>query len=191
MTGEVAIIGCGPSGCYTALALRRLAPEVGITVFDGRLTPYGLVRYGIASDHQGMKGVSRQFDRLFASEGVEFVGNTVIGRDIALATLERAFDVVVIATGLSEDRPLEVPTDPQARVYGAGRLLRFLNGDPDSHGRSLGGPDGPLGTDLLVVGAGNVAIDVARLLCKTEKAFAGTDIDDEARLSLATTTSAG
>ncbi|NUS83530.1 MAG: FAD-dependent oxidoreductase [Streptomyces sp.] len=185
-TGEVAIIGCGPSGCYTALALRRLAPDVKITVFDGRLTPYGLVRYGVAADHQGMKGVSRQFDRLFALEGVEFVGNTVIGRDVSLETLEQAFDVVVIATGLSEDRPLRIPTAPEARVYGAGRLLRFLNGDPDSHVRSLGGSPGPLGTDLLMVGAGNVAIDVARLLCKTEEAFAGTDIDDEAWLSLAT-----
>ncbi|MFI7294879.1 FAD-dependent oxidoreductase [Streptomyces sp. NPDC050121] len=186
MTGEVAVVGCGPSGCYTALALRRLAPEVKITVFDGRPTPYGLVRYGIAADHQGMKGVSRQFDRLFASEGVEFVGNTVIGRDISLATLEQAFDVVVIATGLSDDRPLQVPTHPEAKVYGAGQLLRFLNGDPDSRMRSLGGSHGPLGTDLLVVGAGNVAIDVARLLCKTEEAFAGTDIDDEAWASLAT-----
>ncbi|MFI7131364.1 FAD-dependent oxidoreductase [Nonomuraea sp. NPDC050153] len=186
MTGEVAIIGCGPSGCYTALALRRLAPEVKITVFDGRLTPYGLVRYGVASDHQGTKGVSRQFDRLFDSDGVEFVGNTVIGRDISLKTLEQAFDVVVIATGLSEDRPLQVPIDPEARVYGAGQLLRFLNGDPDSHVRSLAGSHGPLGTDLLLVGAGNVAMDVARLLCKTEEAFAGSDIDDEAWLSLAT-----
>ncbi|MFJ9005515.1 FAD-dependent oxidoreductase [Streptomyces canus] len=185
-TGEVAIVGCGPSGCYTALALRRLAPEVRITVFDGRPTPYGLVRYGIASDHQGMKGVSRQFDRLFASEGVEFVGNTVIGRDIPLTTLEQAFDVVVVATGLSEDQSLQVPTDPRARVYGAGRLLRFLNGDPDSQARSFGSSHGPLGTHLLMVGAGNVALDVARLLCKTEEAFTGTDIDDEARLSLAT-----
>src|SRR5262245_52533989 len=83
--GRVAIVGCGPSGCYTALALRRLAPDVHITIFDGRPTPFGLVRYGVAPDHQGMKNVSRQFDRLFASDHVEFVGNTVVGEDVQIS----------------------------------------------------------------------------------------------------------
>jgi ferredoxin--NADP+ reductase len=183
--GQVAIIGCGPSGCYTAVALRRLVPGVGITVFDGRPTPFGLVRYGVAADHQGMKGVSRQFDRLFASDGVDFVGNTTIGSDLSLELLEGAFDVVVMATGLSIDRALEVPCHAEARVYGAGQLLRYLNADPDSHLRALEGSHGALGNELLVVGAGNVAMDVARLLAKAEEGFVGSDIDDDARALLA------
>src|SRR5690349_20480885 len=89
--GQVAVVGCGPSGCYTALALRRLAPAAHITVFDTRPTPYGLVRYGVAPDHQGMKNVSKQFDRLFASEQVTFVGNLRVGRDLPLSALEDNF----------------------------------------------------------------------------------------------------
>jgi ferredoxin/flavodoxin---NADP+ reductase len=183
--GQVAIVGCGPTGCYTALALLRLAPDVRITVFDARPTPFGLVRYGVAPDHQGMKNVSKQFDRLFASEQVEFVGNTVVGKDLQLSALEENFDVVVVATGLPQDRRLTVPVDPKARVFGAGQLLRLLNGDPDSSLRNTD-PPAPLGADVLVVGAGNVAMDVARLLCKGDEGFHGSDVDDEAREALNT-----
>ncbi|WP_194166898.1 FAD-dependent oxidoreductase [Mycolicibacterium sp. P9-22] len=183
--GQVAIVGCGPSGCYTALAVRRLAPAAHITVFDARPTPYGLVRYGVAPDHQGMKNVSKQFDRLFAAERVDFVGNTRVGQDVPLSALENNFDVVVVATGLPEDRRLSVPIDPRARVLGAGQLLRLLNGDPDSTLRRAGLP-APLGAEVVMVGAGNVAMDVARLLCKRDDGFDGSDVDDDARLALNT-----
>jgi len=182
--GQIAIVGCGPTGCYTALALLRLVPDVRITVFDARPTPFGLVRFGVAPDHQGMKNVSKQFDRLFASERVDFVGSTVIGRDVPYSALEANFDVVVLATGLAEDRSLEVPVDPRARVIGAGQLLRLLNSDPDSILRASG--LAPLGTDVLVFGTGNVAMDVARLLCKGDAGFHGSDVDDDARAALKT-----
>ena len=178
-TGHVAIVGCGPSGCYTALALLRAAPDVRITVFDTRPTPFGLLRYGVAPDHQGMKNVSRQFDRLFASDHVEFVGNTIIGQDLSLDVLEENYDVVVLATGLAVDRPLTVPVDPDARVYGAGQLLRYLNGDPDSILRQSTPPS--LGEEVLIIGTGNVAMDVARLLCKADDGFRNSDVDDDAR----------
>ncbi|WP_196248671.1 FAD-dependent oxidoreductase [Rhodococcoides fascians] len=180
--GHVAIVGCGPSGCYTALAVRRAAPDVQITVFDARPTPFGLLRYGVAPDHQGMKNVGRQFDRLFAANNVEFVGNTAIGRDLSFELLENNFDVIVLATGLAADRPLTVPVDPRARVVGAGQLLRYLNGDPDSVLRES--TTSPLGEEVLIVGTGNVAMDVARLLCKSEAGFERSDVDDEAREAL-------
>ncbi|WP_301122223.1 FAD-dependent oxidoreductase [Mycolicibacterium fortuitum] len=183
VAGEVAIVGCGPSGCYTALALRRLDPDVRITVFDARPTPFGLIRYGVAPDHQGMKNVSRQFDRLFASDGVEYVGNTTVGARLPLSVLEENFDIVVMATGLPHDRPLSVPIDPEARVYGAGHVLRLLNGDPDSALRT-NPPPPTLGSHVLIVGTGNVAMDVARLLCKSDAGFHGSDVDDEAREAL-------
>jgi ferredoxin--NADP+ reductase len=99
-----------------------------------------------------------------------------------MAALEENFDVVVIATGLPEDRRLTVPVDPHARVLGAGQLLRLLNGDPDS---TLRAEPAPLGADVVVIGAGNVAMDVARLLCKGDDGFHGSDVDDEARDMLA------
>ncbi|WP_232715935.1 FAD-dependent oxidoreductase [Gordonia metallireducens] len=185
--GHVAIIGAGPSGCYTAIALRRLIPDVEITVFDRRVTPFGLIRYGVAADHQGMKNVARQFERLFTSPGVAFVGNTTIGDDLSLEDLDSAFDAVVIATGLPYDRRMEVPLHPEARVLGAGELLRFLNADPDCVLRgSTVESFGALGESVVVVGAGNVAMDVARLVCKTDDELVGSDIDDEARAVLGT-----
>lgn len=184
-TSQIAIVGCGPTGCYTALAVLRLAPAARITIFDARPTPFGLVRYGVAPDHQGMKNVSKQFDRLFASEQVDFVGSTIVGKNLPLSALEENFDVVVMATGLPEDRQLAVPVDPNARLFGAGQLLRLLNGDPDSILRSTD-QLAPLGADVLVIGAGNVAMDVARLLCKGDEGFHGTDVDDGARDALKT-----
>lgn len=185
VAGQVAIVGCGPTGCYTALALRRLAPGVHISIFDARPTPFGLVRYGVAPDHQGMKNVSRQFDRLFASDHVDFIGNTKVGADLPMSALEANFDVVVVATGLPDDRPLAIPVDPHAPVFGAGQVLRMLNSDPDSMLRSTV-PVASLGADVLIVGTGNVAMDVARLLCKADDEFHGSDIDDDARAALRT-----
>lgn len=175
----VAVIGSGPSGCYTAQFLAKGMPGAEITVFESMPTPYGLVRYGVAADHQGTKGVTRQFDRLFTRAGVRFAGNVAIGRDIDFQVLARSFDAVVLATGLPLDRPLGIRQDAHARVLGAGALLRTLNGFPvdilgrDEHGRHVS-----LGRDLAVVGLGNVAIDVLRMLVKPTADLVGTDIDD-------------
>ena len=142
-------------------------------------TPYGLVRYGIAADHQGTKNVTRQFDRLFTKDGVRFAGNVCIGTDIDFDDLADCFDIVALATGLPEDRPLGIPTQAGARVIGAGTLLRALNGYPthtipvDSDGRYTA-----LGQQLAVVGMGNVALDVVRLMSKDPHEFEGSDIDD-------------
>lgn len=180
---RVAVVGSGPSGCYTAQALRKRVPNVAITVFDSLPTPYGLIRHGIAPDHQGAKAVSRQFDRLFAQDGVDFVGNTTIGRDVPLSAIVDAFDAVVFATGLARDRPLGVPIAPDARVIGAGQLLRLLNSDPDSSLRTAEAIQ-PLGESIALVGTGNVAVDVARLLSKSREALDASDIDDTAHSAL-------
>ena len=172
----IAVVGSGPSGCYTAQFLRKLFPTSEIAVFDALPAPYGLVRYGVATDHQGAKAVTCQFDRLFERDRVRFLGNVRIGTDLAFAELVDAFDIVVLATGLMQDRPLGVRQDSRARVLGAGILLRGLNGYPDL-GRS---PElsTPLGSRIVIVGNGNVAIDALRLLAKDRSALAGSDVDD-------------
>lgn len=176
----IAVVGSGPSGCYISSFLEKKWPGSEIAVFESMPTPYGLVRYGIAADHQGTKNVTRQFDRLFTKGNVRFVGNVCVGTDIEFSTLAEAFDIVVLATGLPEDRPLDVPTQAGARVIGAGTLLRALNGYPT---RTIPcDPDGrytPLGQQLAVVGMGNVALDVVRLMSKDPHEFEGSDIDDE------------
>lgn len=176
-TPTVAIVGSGPSGCYTAQFLRKALADAQITVFEALPTPYGLVRYGVAADHQGSKAVTGQFDRIFERMGVTFAGNVRIGQDLAFTDLAAQFDVVVLATGLPADRCLEVPVDPAARVVGAGAIVRALNGHPD-HGPEQG--PGPLGEDVVIVGHGNVAMDVARFLAKCDDEFDGSDIDDDA-----------
>lgn len=175
----VAVIGSGPSGCYTAQFLRKDLPGAEITVFEALPVPYGLVRYGVAADHQGTKAVAQQFDRMFARAGITFVGNARIGVDIDFDAITESFDIVVIATGLPNDRPLPVPRDEAAHVVGAGRILRALNGFPE--GATSGErPLGELGDDLIVVGHGNVAIDVVRLLAKSPRHLTGSDIHDRA-----------
>ncbi|MGV0807946.1 FAD-dependent oxidoreductase [Mycolicibacterium setense] len=180
----VAVIGSGPSGCYTAQALRKALPGAEITVFEALPVPYGLVRYGVAADHQGTKAVAAQFDRMFTRSGITFVGNTRIGVDIPSEAIAEAFDVVVVATGLTRDRRLSIPQDPDARVIGAGRILRSLNAFPDAAATAEATATEPLGSELIVVGHGNVAIDVVRLLTKPAEQLHGSDIHDEALASL-------
>lgn len=172
----IAIVGSGPAGCYAGLALAKAFPAAEISVFEALPAPYGLLRYGVAADHQGTKLVARQFDRLFTKSGARFIGNVTIGMDVSFEALAEAFDVVILATGLPVDKALDIPLHPHAEVVGAGALLRALNGFPGDHGESCATP--PLGRDVVVVGMGNVAIDVARLLAKPIAGFHGSDIDD-------------
>lgn len=181
----VAVVGSGPSGCYVAQFLTKRWPRAEITIFEAMPTPYGLVRYGVAADHQGAKAVTRQFDRLFTRNGVRFAGNVAVGRDVPFEVLVDAFDVVVVATGLPVDRTLDIPQHDHCRVIGAGALLRALNGFPSRHPlRDDTGCIAPLGPRLAVIGMGNVAMDVIRLLAKEDNAFSGSDIDDELRVRL-------
>jgi ferredoxin--NADP+ reductase len=165
----VAIVGAGPSGCFVAQALLKLRPDARITIFDALPVPYGLVRYGVAPDHQGTKAITRQFDRLFERQGVTFAGNARLGRDMALDDLRAAFDAVVLATGLHADRRLGVPGEDLAGVHGSGAVTRGWNGWPEA-------PVPVLGPRVVVVGAGNVALDVARLLAKAPGECAGSDL---------------
>ncbi|MEU9890603.1 FAD-dependent oxidoreductase [Sphaerisporangium sp. NPDC051011] len=176
---QVAVVGAGPTGCYTAQALRKGQADVEVAVFDSLPTPFGLVRYGIAPDHQGAKAVSRQFERLFGQPGVEFVGNVSVGTDISLEELLENFHAVVLATGLGADKPLAVYQDPDARIIGAGELIRFLNSDPDARLRGQVGLES-LGDEVVILGTGNVAVDVARLLSKSDLDFIASDVDDDA-----------
>lgn len=177
---RVAIVGSGPAGCFTAQAVRRSFPEVEIDVFDRLPVPYGLVRYGVAADHQGTKSVTRQFDRLFTDEGVRFHGGLTIGEHVSLDEMRSAFDAVVLASGLSTDAGLDVPGADLPGVVGAGKLTRLLNGHPDH-------PDDhvSLGRQVVVIGHGNVALDVVRLISRSSADLEGSDIEDAVHERLA------
>lgn len=175
----IAVLGSGPSGCYTAQFLRKRWPNAEITILEALPVPYGLLRYGVATDHQGTKAIEAQFDRLFERDGVHFAGNVQVGRDISFEKIADNFDIVVRATGLRHDRKLSVEADASCNVIGAGALLKALNGYPVLElPLAESGELAPLGQRIAVIGNGNVAMDVIRLLCKSERGMIGSDVDD-------------
>ncbi|NJR78782.1 FAD-dependent oxidoreductase [Sphingomonas corticis] len=169
---HVAVIGSGPAGYYTAEALQKLfADDVRVDIVDRLPVPYGLIRSGVAPDHQSIKAVSRRYEATALSDNVRFVGNVAVGRDVSIGELLSLYDAVVLATGAPADRPLGVPGDDLPGVVGSAAFVGWYNGHPD-HAALRPPLDGP----AVVVGAGNVALDVARILAKTAEEFGGSDI---------------
>lgn len=176
MTHRVAIVGAGPSGFYAADGLLRARPDLRIDLIERLPTPFGLVRAGVAPDHQGTKAVVRQFERLLAQPDVRFAGNVEIGRDLSWEELQAGYDAVIVATGMVMDRKLGVPGEELPFVWGSWRFVAWLNGHPDFRQ----GPDLSAVKTVAVIGNGNVALDVARVLAKTADEMAKSDIVPEA-----------
>jgi hypothetical protein len=179
MTHRVAIVGSGPSGFYAADGLLRANPDLRVDIIERLPTPFGLVRAGVAPDHQGTKAVTRQFDRLLAHEGVRFCGNVEIGKDLSWDALREAYDAVIVATGRVVDRKLGIPGEELA--LGSWRFVAWLNGHPDFRD----GPDLSRVQSVAIVGNGNVALDVARVLAKSADEMAKSDIVPEAEAAIA------
>ncbi|WP_137679436.1 FAD-dependent oxidoreductase [Aurantiacibacter suaedae] len=170
---HLAIIGSGPSGYYTAEAAQKaFGEDIRVDVFDRLPVPYGLIRSGVAPDHQSIKGVSRRYEKVALSENVRFVGNVSIGNDISVAELAELYDALVFATGAPHDRELGIPGMDLANVFGSARFVGWYNGHPEF---SKLAPD-LSGPTAVVIGMGNVALDVARILSKTRAEFADSDI---------------
>jgi ferredoxin--NADP+ reductase len=173
---KVAIIGAGPSGCFTAQGLLKARPDWQVDVYDSLPVPYGLVRYGVAADHQGTKGIARQFERVFERQGARFIGNVTLGRDVTLEQMRAAYDAVVLATGLAGDRVPELVEggDTPEGMIGAGALTRALYDHPDAADL----PD--IGGHVVILGNGNVSVDLLRLLAKSESELEGSDLSPRA-----------
>jgi ferredoxin--NADP+ reductase len=172
---RVAVIGAGPSGLYAVASLLASKEPVSIEVLDRLPAPYGLVRYGVAPDHVKMKSVIRVLQRPFDPAAVEFLGGVRIGEGgVPLEALRQHFHAIIHATGSSVDRDLGVPGEELAGSLGSGAFVSWYCGHPDH--TELDPPlDHP---GVAVVGAGNVALDVARVLAKTADEMAATDIPD-------------
>ena len=180
-TASVAIVGSGPAGLYAAEGVLKRLPGARVDVIDRLPTPYGLVRFGVAPDHQGTKAIQRQFDRLLRRPGLRFRGNVTVGRDLGLDELRGLYDAVVLATGAPCDRRLGIPGEDLAGVYGSAAFVGWFNGHPDF--RDLA----PLldGAGVAVIGNGNVAIDVARVLAKAPAEMAASDLCAHAAQAIA------
>jgi ferredoxin--NADP+ reductase len=181
MTHRVAIVGAGPSGFYAADGLLRARPDLHIDIIDRLPTPYGLVRAGVAPDHQGTKAIVRQFEKLLGQPDVRFAGNIDVGRDLSWEEFDAAYDAVIVATGMVIDKKLGVPGEDLPHVWGSWRFVGWLNGHPDFRG----GPDLSQVKSVAVIGNGNVALDVARVLAKSADEMAKSDIVPEAGAAIA------
>ncbi len=170
---HIAIIGSGPAGYYTAEAAQKEFGEgVRVDIFDKLPVPYGLIRTGVAPDHQSIKGVSRRYEKTALTENVRFVGNVAVGEDISIAQMQDMYDAVVLATGAPQDRELDIPGEDLANTFGSAAFVGWYNGHPQFADLD---PD-LSGTNAVVIGMGNVALDVARMLSKKEQEFDGSDI---------------
>jgi ferredoxin--NADP+ reductase len=171
---SLAVVGAGPSGLYAADALLRSPVPVLVDVIDRLPSPFGLVRYGVAPDHPKIKSVDRVLARPFAAEGVRFIGNVEIGAGISHDDLARHYDAVIYATGCQDDREWELRDRGGCPVVGSGQFIGWYNGHPDA-----AGADFALDCDsVAIVGGGNVALDVARVLARPADELALTDVPD-------------
>jgi NADPH-dependent glutamate synthase beta subunit-like oxidoreductase len=170
---HIAIIGSGPAGYYTAEGCQKqFGEECRVDIIDRLPVPYGLIRTGVAPDHQSIKGVSRRYEATALADNVRFCGNVTVGTDVSIPELLDLYDAVVLATGAPADRPLDIPGADLPGVVGSAAFVGWYNGHPDFAGLAP-----PLhGPGAVVVGAGNVALDVARILAKTGDEFSGSDI---------------
>lgn len=170
---HIAIIGSGPAGYYTAeAAQKKFGEDVRIDIIDRLPVPFGLIRFGVAPDHQSIKAVSNRYERVALSDNVRFVGNVSVGRDVSVDELQMLYDAVVLATGAPNDRTLDIPGGNLPGVFGSAAFVGWYNGHPDFADLN------PVldGKHVVVIGNGNVALDVARILSKTRNEFGGSDI---------------
>lgn len=174
---RVAVVGSGPAGFYAAGALLASTdPRVEVDLLERLPTPWGLVRLGVAPDHPNIKAVSRAFEKIAASEGFRLLGNVQAGRDLTHGDLTRLYDAVVYAYGAAGDRRLGIPGEDLAGSWAATEFVAWYNGHPDYQHLEFD----LSGERAVVVGVGNVALDVARMLALTEEELATTDTTDEA-----------
>ena len=178
-TFKIAIVGAGPAGYFAAQALQNLASEDRVFEIDmiERLpTPWGLVRSGVAPDHPKIKTVSKVFEKIAAQETFRLFANVEIGSDISIAQLQEKYDAVIIATGTSLGKTLGIPGEHLRGSLSAAAFVPWYNAHPD-----FIGVDTPLDADTaVVIGAGNVAMDVARMLALEPSELDPTDTADHA-----------
>ena len=172
-----AVVGSGPAGFYTAEALSKsYGDRARIDILDRFPVPYGLIRFGVAPDHQSLKAVAKRYDKVADEPGVEFIGNVTVGQDVSVAELLDLYDAVILATGAPNDRKLGIPGEDLPGVIGSAEFVGWYNGHPDFSDLE------PIlaGTHAAVIGNGNVALDCARILAKTRGEFEGSDIVNHA-----------
>jgi ferredoxin--NADP+ reductase len=174
---RVAIIGAGPAGFYAAERLfKETELVIEVDLYDRLPTPFGLVRNGVAPDHQKIKSVTAAFDRIAANPRFRFFGHVELGSDVTVDDLKAHYHQILYSTGAQTDRPLGIPGDDLIGSHPATEFVAWYNGHPDYRDCEFDLSQ----ESVAVVGVGNVAVDVARILCRTPEELLKTDIADYA-----------
>ncbi len=173
---RVAVVGSGPAGFYAAGHLLDSGLEVEVDLLERLPTPWGLVRLGVAPDHPKIKAVSKAFEKIAAQPGFRFLGGVEVGRDLTQEDLVRLYDAVVYAVGAQSDRRMGIPGEDLPGSWAATELVAWYNGHPDFQDLAFD----LSGERAVVVGAGNVALDVVRMLALSEQELRPTDTTDAA-----------
>lgn len=182
MARRVAIVGAGPSGLFAAGALlAQDRVEVEVDIYDRLPTPFGLLRYGVAPDHASIKTVAITLAHVFESPRVRFLGLVEFGVDVTAAELLRAYDAVIYAIGAADDRRLGIPGEDLSGSRSARQFVAWYSGHPDAEAQPLDGV-----RSAVVIGVGNVAVDVARILLKDADELSATDMPDAVLAELRT-----
>ena len=177
---RVAVIGAGPAGIYASDILTSEYPDARVDLFDRLPAPYGLVRYGVAPDHPRIKEIIKALRRVLCRDEIRFIGNVHYGTDLSLADLRSHYDAVIFSTGARHDRPLDIPGIDLPGSHGAADFVSWYDGHPDVP------RDWPLDArEVAVLGAGNVALDIARVLAKPADEQLGTEIPGNVYAGLA------
>jgi ferredoxin--NADP+ reductase len=174
---RIAVVGAGPAGFFLAeKLLGQDATPVAVDLYERLPTPYGLVRYGVAPDHEKIRNVTRTFDKVAGRSGFRFFGNVDVGTHVSLDDLRTYYHQICFTTGAQTDRHLGVPGEDLIGSHAATEFVAWYNGHPDYRDCSF-----DLSAQrVAVIGVGNVAVDVARMLCRTPEELATTDIADHA-----------
>lgn len=179
VTKRVAIVGAGPAGIYAADILTRQAPGVAIDLIEGLPAPFGLVRYGVAPDHPRIKGIIDALIKILARGDIRLLTNVTVGQDLTVAQLQDHYDAIIFATGALKDADLPIPGIELPGSFGAADFVAWYDGHPDVPRHW------PLDAkQVAVIGAGNVALDVARILAKHVEDLRSTDISANVEVGL-------
>ena len=176
---RVAVIGAGPAGIYASDLLAKQG--VNIDLFEQMPAPFGLIRYGVAPDHPRIKGIIASLHRVLDTPAIRLLGNIHIGEDITIAQLHEYYDAVLLATGAVADRDLDIPGQNLNGSYGAADFVGFYDGNPRFH-RTWN----LTATHVAIIGVGNVALDISRILAKTANELHTTEIPDNVYQTLKT-----
>ncbi|XP_036755877.2 NADPH:adrenodoxin oxidoreductase, mitochondrial isoform X3 [Manis pentadactyla] len=180
LSPQICVVGSGPAGFYTAQHLLKHHTQAYVDIYEKQLVPFGLVRFGVAPDHPEVKNVISTFTQIARSDRCAFHGNVVVGRDVTVLELRKAYHAVVLSFGAEDHRALEIPGEELPGVFSARAFVGWYNGLPENQELA---PD--LSCDTAVIlGQGNVALDVARILLTPPEHLEKTDITEAALRAL-------